>query len=183
MNVVQAVFIEKLNIIDNFINPDKIPNKNQTFGGPMAMQIIKAEIKHLELLTPLFDSYRAFYKQESNMELARSFLKDRLSNQESTIYLALNENSEALGFTQLYPSFSSVSAKKLWILNDLFVTPEARKLGVAQALINEATELAKETNSKGLTLMTDETNKKAQTLYEKLGWIKESGYFHYNKSV
>lgn len=104
----------------------------------MSIQIQRATIDDLALLAPLFDAYRVFYEQSADLALARHFLEQRLSKQESIIFLALEDATEStstsaqqrgLGFVQLYPSFSSVSAQRLWILNDLFVAPHARRRG------------------------------------------------------
>ena len=93
------------------------------------IEIIQASLEHVEVLTPLFDGYRQFYKQPSNLEGARRFLSERLANKESVIFLASNEE-EGLGFIQLYPTFSSIVLKRMWILNDLYVLPDARRQGV-----------------------------------------------------
>ena len=106
-----------------------------------------------------------------------TFLRERIEQNESIIFVAM-DGEKALGFTQLYPSFSSVSAQRLWILNDLFVVPEARGKGVGEAILNHAKQFAKATNSKGLSLETAENNP-AQKLYEKLNWQKEEGFLHY----
>ncbi|MEM8890123.1 MAG: GNAT family N-acetyltransferase [Bacteroidota bacterium] len=148
------------------------------------MDIIKAGIADLDLIVPLFDAYRQFYKQDAEVEKVRAFLHTRIQREESVIFLALMEGSrEAMGFTQLYPSFSSVSMQRLWILNDLFVDPKHRKKGVATSLMNTARQLAEDTRSKGLMLETGKDNSNAQALYEKLGYKKEEDYFVYNLKV
>ncbi|MCG9690005.1 GNAT family N-acetyltransferase, partial [Vibrio tubiashii] len=83
------------------------------------MEIVKARIEQLDVISPLFDAYRVFYGQESNLSVAREFIESRLNNNESVIFLALDDEGNGLGFTQLYPSFSSVSAARTWVLNDL----------------------------------------------------------------
>jgi ribosomal protein S18 acetylase RimI-like enzyme len=142
------------------------------------MSIQVATINDLHSLTPLFDSYRGFYKQESNLEAARHFLKERLLNQDSVVFIAFDE-SNPVGFVQLYPSFSSVSMKRSWVLNDLYVNEAARKKGFGEKLIKKAIEYAEETGAKGLLLETGHDNVKAQRLYEKVGFKKESNYFYY----
>ena len=148
------------------------------------MDIIKAGIADLDLIVPLFDAYRQFYEQDADPEKVKAFLHTRIQREESVIFLALMEGSrEAMGFTQLYPSFSSVSMQRLWILNDLFVDPKHRKKGVATSLMNTARQLAEDTRSKGLMLETGKANSNAQALYEKLGYKKEEDYFVYNLKV
>ncbi len=149
----------------------------------MITEIKTATLEHLDELAPLFDAYRVFYQQPSELERARNFLAERIQNQESIIYIAF-EGTRALGFTQLYPSFSSVSTQKLWILNDLYVIPEARGLRVGEKLIERALQLASETNAKGVMLETAHTNFSGQKLYERLGFLREDlEYRTYFKAV
>ena len=136
-------------------------------------------------LAPLFDAYRVFYQAGSDPEGALRFLSDRLSRGESRIFFASLARSESLdpiilGFTQLYPSFSSVSMKRLWILNDLYVIPERRKTGVGAALMERAKAFAWEDGSKGLSLATQTGNLGAQALYSKQGYRKDTEFFHYH---
>ncbi|HBY68373.1 MAG TPA: GNAT family N-acetyltransferase, partial [Flavobacteriaceae bacterium] len=98
------------------------------------------------------------------------------------IFMAFTSENEAVGFTQLYPSFSSVSVQRTYILNDLFVSKEYRGKGIGEALLNHAKQFAKKEGSKGLTLET-ETNNPAQHLYERLGWKKDEHTFHYTWEV
>ncbi|MFB3162207.1 GNAT family N-acetyltransferase [Neobacillus sp. 179-J 1A1 HS] len=142
------------------------------------MSIQKATLNELNFLTELFDSYRVFYKQESDFQGAREFLKERFINEDSVLFIAYDE-STPVGFVQLYPTFSSVSMKKSWILNDLYVNPSARKKGFGEKLIKKAIEFAEETGAKGLSLETGHDNVTAQSLYEKIGFKKESNYFYY----
>ncbi len=144
------------------------------------VKIIRAGVTELDDAARLFDAYRVFYKQESNLPAANNFLFERMINHESVIYLAYDENNTAVGFEQLYMSFSSVSMMPIWILNDLYVAPEARKKGVGKALIAEAEALVKERGDKALILETAQDNTPAQALYEKLGFSKESDVYHYS---
>ncbi|MCW9037856.1 GNAT family N-acetyltransferase [Altibacter sp.] len=146
------------------------------------MKILKATPEHLKELVPLFDGYRVFYKQPSNPEAAHDFLNERLLKQDSVIFMALDKKGKGFGFTQLYPSFSSVSLQGTYILNDLFVALEARGKGVGAALMNHAKKFAIAESSKGLTLETAVDNP-AQNLYERLGWVKDTNVFHYTWEV
>ena len=143
------------------------------------MKIIHAGQKHLDVLAPLFDHYRQFYGMKPDLAGARTFLAGRMRAKESVVFLALDEAENGLGFVQLYPSFSSVSMKRLWILNDLFVDKSARRKGLAEALIRQCIQLAKETKSSGLVLETAGDNLAAQRLYEKLGWRREKEFLTY----
>ncbi|WML55919.1 GNAT family N-acetyltransferase [Neobacillus sp. PS2-9] len=142
------------------------------------MLIQKATIDELEVVTELFDLYRVFYEQASDLTAAKEFLKERIVNEESVIFVALEDN-EALGFVQLYPSFSSVSMKRSWVLNDLYVKKQARGKGVGENLINTALHFTKESGAKGVLLETGKENINAQRLYEKIGFVKETNYFYY----
>ncbi|MFE4241602.1 GNAT family N-acetyltransferase [Peribacillus butanolivorans] len=142
------------------------------------MGIQKATLNELDSLTELFDLYRVFYEQTSNLEGAREFLKERLTNEESVIFMAF-DGDNPIGFVQLYPSFSSVSMMRSWVLNDLFVKGKARKKGFGEKLLKAAIAFAKETGAKGVSLETDKDNGNAQKLYEKIGFIRESNYFYY----
>jgi len=146
------------------------------------MNVLQATIDHVNLLTPLFDEYRQFYQQSSDLPAAASFLTERLSKDDSVIFLAIDGDS-ALGFVQLYPSFSSVSMKRLWILNDLYVDGSARRRGIAEHLLRRAAELARETKSKGLVLETGVKNVAAQKLYQKTGWSKEQQFDRYYLNI
>ncbi|MEH7120937.1 GNAT family N-acetyltransferase, partial [Neobacillus vireti] len=121
---------------------------------------------------------RMFYKQESDLERAEQYLRERISREESVAFMAF-DGDQPLGFVQLYPSFSSVSMMRSWILNDLYVKREARGSGVGEKLLKSAIEFAKETEAKGLFLETANDNINAQRLYEKIGFIKEENYFYY----
>jgi ribosomal protein S18 acetylase RimI-like enzyme len=140
--------------------------------------IQKATINDLDSVAELFDLYRVFYDQESNFKGAQEFLKERLLNNQSVIFIAFEENN-ALGFVQLYPSFSSVSMKRSWVLNDLYVKQTARKKGVGEKLIKKAIHFAEETGAKGVLLETGKENVTAQRLYEKIGFVRETNYFYY----
>ena len=136
------------------------------------MTIIRAHIDHLEDLIPLFDGYRIFYKQHSNKNGARQFLKERFKNKDAVIFIAYRDE-KAVGFTQLYPLHSSVSMKAMYLLNDLFVDKNYRGNGIGKALINKAKQLCTSENNKGLAIQTAFDNP-AQHLYERLGFEKDT---------
>jgi GNAT superfamily N-acetyltransferase len=145
------------------------------------MIVRRARKKDIEQLSILFDKYRIFYKQKSDVGTARSFLKKRMKRKESVIFVA-EERNELIGFTQLFPIFSSVNMQRTWLLNDLYVNEKARGIGAGGALLNAAKEFGAETNSKWLLLQTAADNFTAQKVYEKNGWLKETDIF-YRKDI
>jgi GNAT superfamily N-acetyltransferase len=148
------------------------------------IEIARATLEDIPLIAPLFDAYRQFYQQATDIEKAQHFLAARFQENSSVIFLAFKTDKEgtrhACGFTQLYPSFSSISLKPLWILNDLFVAPEARHSGIGKALLERAKDFATETQAKGLTLKTAINNHTAQALYEAAGWHRDEQFYSYN---
>jgi ribosomal protein S18 acetylase RimI-like enzyme len=144
-----------------------------------ALEVRRATEADLEVIVPLFDAYRQFYGQSHDLETARQFLSERLHRNESVILLATIQNGQPAGFTQLYPSFSSASARRLWILNDLFVTPEFRRCGVGTALLSAAAAFGVQTGAVRLMLSTAGTNQTAQRLYESRGWTRDLVFYTY----
>jgi GNAT superfamily N-acetyltransferase len=145
----------------------------------MKIKVNVASLNELNNVAKLFNEYRVFYQQESDYTLAEAFISARIKNDESIIFYAINEEGEYLGFTQLYRTFSSVSAQASLVLNDLYVAEIARRQGVGKLLLNTAKDYALEHNVKGLALSTAVDNKKAQSLYESLGYKKDTTDFHY----
>ncbi|WP_338551383.1 GNAT family N-acetyltransferase [Paenibacillus sp. KS-LC4] len=140
----------------------------------------QAGIEHLDELATLFDLYRRFYGQAPDVEGARRFLFERFEQRDSVIFMAKQSGSgEAAGFTQLYPIFSSISMKRSYILNDLYVVEAHRKQGVAQLLLDQAKGYASLLQAKGIELSTAMTNVQAQRLYERNGYLQDAEYSHY----
>ena len=149
---------------------------------PSGFKISQATIGDLNLLVPLFDAYRVFYRLTSELERATLFLRERLQNGDSVIFLA-TEGDVALGFTQLFPSFSSGAMARIFVLNDLFVTPWARQRGVGAALLRRAAEYARSVGAVRLTLSTELSNTTAQSVYEKSGWTRDTTFCVYNLAL
>jgi GNAT superfamily N-acetyltransferase len=147
------------------------------------LTVREATILDLDLVAPLFDAYRQFYRKPGDTELARRFLRDRLENGQSVIFLVLLPDGAAAGFTQLYPSFSSASAARIFILNDLFVEPKFRRMGAGAALLAAARVFAERAGAIRLTLSTEITNESAQALYESCGWTRQTDFYVYNLSL
>jgi GNAT superfamily N-acetyltransferase len=145
----------------------------------MPLTIRRATVDDLEVVAGLFDQYRQFYRCASDLDGARRFLGERLASGDSVVLLAV-DGPEALGFTQLYPSFSSASMARIFILNDLFVAPEGRRRGVGAALLDAAVTFARDAGAVRLTLSTGVNNTTAQSLYERKGWKRDTEFFVYN---
>lgn len=144
------------------------------------MRIVQATLEHLDILTPLFVKYREFYDAMPYPETSRSFLEKRLSREESVIYLALADNEDKpMGFCQLYPSFSSLTLKRVWILNDIYVCEDARRQLVADGLMQQAKKMARETNAIRLRVSTSITNDVAQKVYESIGFREDRKFKNY----
>lgn len=147
--------------------------------------IRKATLQDLDQLTNLFDQYVVFYKNPSNIEKHKAYLKDRIENNEATIFLAFDENNpeKVIGFTLIYITFSSLALNKILILNDLYVDPNVRKNGVGKKLILQTVALAKELGSNLIRLRTSKSNTVAQGLYNKMGFVREDYIYSYDLTV
>ena len=147
-----------------------------------AIEVKQTTLADLDLVVPLFDAYRQFYRRPSDPESARRFLSDRLERSQSVILLAVAEG-RPIGFTQLYPSFSSASMAPIFILNDLFVAPEARRSGAGSALLQAAADYARRSGAIRMTLSTEVTNTTAQALYERMGWKRDTVFYVYQLNL
>lgn len=147
--------------------------------------IRRAQLADVERVAPLFDAYRVFYQQQSDLDGARSFLRERLGRDESVVFVAESDAGDAVGFVQLYPVFSSTATPpgRVWLLNDLFVVDAMRRHGIGRALLERAERLARETGAVGLTLSTATDNLRAQRLYEAMGYRRETIFFVYNRML
>jgi ribosomal protein S18 acetylase RimI-like enzyme len=135
----------------------------------------RATLADLDLVAPLFDAYRQFYACSPDLELARRFLGERLERGESVVFVAVADG-KGVGFVQLYPTFTSIGARRAWILNDLYVAPDARRLGVGRALLDAARTMAEETGAAWMELATAKDNARAQALYRKCGYRLDEKY-------
>lgn len=149
---------------------------------PQPLTIRQATIDDLDLIVPLFDAYRQFYRLASDPEHARQFLLDRFRHQQSIMFLAFAGN-RAIGFIQLYPSFSSGAMARILILNDLFVSPERRRQGAGTALLDHAATYGRNIGAVRLVLSTELTNTAAQAVYEKAGWKRDTVFCTYQLAL
>jgi len=142
-------------------------------------QATAADLPHL---APLFDAYRQFYRFPSDLDGARRFLSQRFEREESVIFLAF-DGAAAVGFTQLYPSFSSASMARIFVLNDLFVSPKTRRTGAGSALLQAAADYGRSAGAVRLALSTAVDNSTAQSLYERLGWKRDTAFYVYQLTL
>jgi ribosomal protein S18 acetylase RimI-like enzyme len=137
----------------------------------------------LDVVAPLFDAYRQFYGRAPDSALAKTFISERLRNEESVVLLAVDDTGQVVGFCQLYPSFCSVEAQPIFVLYDLFVAPQARRSGAGKMLLRAAERLAAERGMARMDLTTARTNAPAQAVYESLGWVRDEVFHAYSKVV
>ena len=138
----------------------------------MKTKVRQAELDDVDELVPLFDAYRQFYDQPSDLTRARNWLRARIGANESVVLLAETDGN-AVGFTQLYPMYSSVQIARIWVLNDLYVPPDQRRHGVAKALLKAAIEYARNDGASRLQLETGRRNEAARALYRNAGWQED----------
>ena len=142
--------------------------------------IRKATLIDLDALTVLFDQYLVFYKKPSDIEKHKTYLKERLENNEAIIFMAFDDQNNAIGFALNYITFSSLLLKKIVILNDLFVNPSIRKTGMGRKLIEETKKLAQEIDAPIIRLRTAKNNFTAQNLYHKMGFNRDEHLYGYD---
>ena len=149
------------------------------------IRIMQATPADLDQAAWLFDAYRQFYKRPPDLAAARRFLFARFAKRDSVLYLGFAPagSARASGFVHLYPSFDSLAMKPRWILYDLYVAPESRRHGLGRALMNRATELARESGASHLALETAKDNLQAQALYEQLGYRRDDVFYSYSLSL
>ena len=144
------------------------------------MIIEQCTVSHLTQFAELFDSYRIHFEQPSDPIGSKAFIEDRLTKNQAVIFIAIEEESrEFMGFTLLYPMFSSLKTKSTWTLNDMFIAEKYRKFGVATRLLETVKQFSEETDAQWVTLKTGTENLKAQALYEKFGFKKDESCFYY----
>ena len=149
----------------------------------MEFKIIEAEPKHIEQVGELFDLYRQFYKYESNLIESTNYIKDRIKNNESIIFIAINDANKAIGFVQLYETFGSLDLGKIIILYDLYVKEDHRKNNIGRQLMIRSHEYAKKINAKRIQLSTAIDNYIGQSLYESLGYVKDIDFYTYDFEI
>ena len=149
----------------------------------MKFKIIRAESNHIKMVGQLFDLYRQFYSYQSDINISTNYIKNRIENNQSTIFIALDENGIALGFVQLYETYGSLDLGKIIILYDLYVREEYRKNKIGKQLMLKSHEHAKNINAKRIQLSTATDNFIGQSLYESLGYVKDIDFYTYDFEI
>ena len=149
----------------------------------MEFKIIEVESKHIEQVGELFDLYRQFYKYESNLIESTNYIKDRINNNESIIFITINDANEAIGFVQLYETFGSLDLGKIIIIYDLYVKKNHRKNNIGKQLMIKSHEYAKKIKAKRIQLSTAIDNFIGQSLYESLGYVKDIDFYTYDFEI
>ena len=149
----------------------------------MDFKIIEANKDNIKQVGELFDLYRQFYKYESNIIQSTSYIKERIINNESKIFLAINKENQAIGFVQLYETFGSLDLGKIIVLYDLYVKKEFRKKNVGRKLMITSHKYAKEIKAKRIQLSTATDNFIGQSLYESLGYVKDKDFYTYDLEI
>lgn len=140
----------------------------------------------------LFNAYRDFYGEAPDESRALTFIRDRIAlacaelpgqhsiAQYFLAWMPTARGREAVGFMHLMPSMNTLAMRPIWFLEDLYVDPPARRKGVATALMEHAEEFARRTGAERLTLATAHDNAAAQSVYCKLGYVREEHFciFH-----
>ena len=144
----------------------------------MNYKIKKVNLEDLDTAAELFNLYRIFYRQEDDYQKCRQFIKERLDNEQSNIFIVYI-NDKAVGFVQLYKLYHYIKLQKQWLLSDLFVHPDYRGKGLSIALINRAKKWCDETNACGLMLETEKTNDIGNQLYPRCGFEYDGNHNYY----
>lgn len=143
----------------------------------MRVLIRRAGASDIDAVAPLFDAYRQFYSQPADLERARDFLQRRTAHGESVLWLA-ERDRDVVGFTQLFPMFSSVRTARIWVLNDLYVAADARRGGVARGLLDAAVQFARDDGAARIVLETGRGNTAARALYRAAGWVEDDSQWY-----
>ena len=149
----------------------------------MNYKTIKATKENINQVGKLFDLYRQFYKYKSNVHESTNYISERISNNESIIFLALTQKNNPTGFVQLYETFGSLHLGKIIILYDLYVKEEFRKHGIGKKLMAKSEEYAKSIGAKSIELSTAKDNLSAQFLYKKIGYIRDNEFYSYSYEI
>jgi TetR/AcrR family transcriptional repressor of bet genes len=148
-----------------------------------SLHISRAGKDDAKEIAKLFNLYRQFYEEPSNLRLASRFIRQNLDQERSVIFIARDTDGSSLGFVQLYAGLCSVEAKPFWTLYDLYVDASARKRGVGRELMLAAETHARKTKACRLDLETAHDNFIGQALYEDLGYLRDTHFYKYSLAL
>jgi GNAT superfamily N-acetyltransferase len=129
----------------------------------------------LRELLPLLRGYSDFYEvtptDEALLTLSHALIAD--PQREGQQFLARDGDGRAIGFATVYWLWSTTTATRIGLMNDLFVAPEGRGSGAAEALIERCREACRERGATKLTWQTAKDNARAQAVYDRIGGKRE----------
>jgi GNAT superfamily N-acetyltransferase len=139
------------------------------------MNIAPVTEQDLPELLPLMRGYSDFYNVAPSdvalLALSRALLAD--PQLEGIQLLARDDDGRAIGFASIFWTWSTSSAARIGTMNDLFVAPEARGSGAADALIRASVDRCRERGAVRLEWQTALDNRRAQAVYERVGGHRE----------
>jgi ribosomal protein S18 acetylase RimI-like enzyme len=137
-----------------------------------------AEVEYEQVL-PLIADYQVFYRAEPDDDRNRSYFRRFLGPSEHGVLLGAWDGDQIVGFTCLYFTGSSISAKDVVLLSDLLVRPSHRGRRIGAALIQAAVDVARERGAAHVEWLTAIDNRQAQRLYESIPGIHREAWFGY----
>ena len=146
----------------------------------MSFEITRVGEGDLADLLPLMRGYSDFYEvapsDDALLALARALIAD--PEHEGVQFIA-RDGATALGFATVYWMWSTSRAARIGVMNDLFTAAAARRRGVGEALIQRCLDATRERGGVLLQWQTARDNHTAQSLYERVGGIREEWYDFY----
>lgn len=133
-----------------------------------------ARAPDLPALLPMMRAYCDFYDADPHdddlLALARALLAD--PDREGLQLVAIGAGGRALGFATIFWSWSTLLAGRIGTMNDLFVAPDARGTGLADALIEDCRRRCRERGARQLEWQTAIDNHRAQAVYDRVGGVR-----------
>jgi GNAT superfamily N-acetyltransferase len=125
----------------------------------------------LVLMRAYCDFYEVSPSHEDLLAIARSLIADPIN--EGVQLVARDAGGRAVGFATVYWTWSTTSACRIGIMNDLFVAEHARGRGIAEELIEACRAECAARGARQLAWQTAPDNLRAQAVYERVGGTRE----------
>jgi GNAT superfamily N-acetyltransferase len=125
----------------------------------------------------LFERYRAHYGQVADRDQSQAWLTDATTTGPMRAFLA-RVDGVAAGICLIAVCPASLTLGEFWMIRDVFVDPQWRRIGVAQALLDAVRAAAQQRGALRLTLQTEDSNLPALRLYERYGFGPVTGLRH-----